>query len=340
MADFNKFNDLLKTSDYTAVEYFSYNKYCNFVKVIHMTSGKVFFLNISRTYKMSINEDSMNHYRITKEELQNKEFNSKQLIEYYPNIQLETKETDVFDNMSDKLKVNYKQPINIFTETAFDHIEQLKRLKYCFKTLEYKCMLQTDQYLVILNQENRIDVYKIENYPRTEIRTFYVVVSLEQLYSKINLIHNLIGQIETEFYTILNLNQEKHNHFLNTNYVEHFIKNNDQLINTKKQLQKTQHEIAKLLETLQYKESNCLQKLDTILSKPSHNVFQDASLSKQKDEIEIALKKIKTTKLGILDRMIQLDNKIKNMYLVIDQLGFNLSLSLNELRNELYKMLN
>ena len=53
----------------------------------------------------------------------------------------------------------------------------------------------------------------------------------------------------------------------------------------------------------------------------------------------MSLEKIKHTKLQVLDRVIQLDGKIKNMYLIIDQLGFNLSLSLNELRNELEMML-
>ena len=105
-------------------------------------------------------------------------------------------------------------------------------------------------------------------------------------------------------------------------------------------MQSIRQEIVKVLDDLQIKESNVLKKLDLLYSKPSHNIFQDASNSKQKETLETSLEKIKHTKLQVLDRVIQLDSKIKNMYLVIDQLGFNLSLSLNELRNELHKMLN
>lgn len=339
MADFTKFNELLRANEYTPIQYFSCNKYCNFVKIIHHSSGNIFFLYLSRSYKMTIPEETLNHYVLTREEVQNKEFESKQLNEYYPLIQLKTSETDVFDNMSDKLKTNYKQAITIHTETAMDHVEQMKRIKYCFKTLEYKCTLQTDQHIIVLTQENTIDVYKIENFPRIPTKTFYINVTLEQMYSKINIIHNLVHQVEQEFYNVLNLNQERHKDFFNIHYIEHFIKNNDQLLNKKRKMQSIRQDIVKVLDDLQIKESNVLKKLDLLYSKPSHNIFQDASNSKQKETLETSLEKIKHTKLQVLDRVIQLDSKIKNMYLIIDQLGFNLSLSLNELRNELEMML-
>jgi hypothetical protein len=288
---------------------------------------------------MSIPEETLNHYQLSKEEVQNKEFESEQLNEYYPLIQLKTSETDVFDNMSDKLKTNYKQSITLYTETAMDHVEQMKRIKYCFKTLEYKCVLQTDQHIIVLTQENTIDVYKIENFPRVQTRAFYINITLEQMYSKINIIHNLVQQIEHDFYSVLNLNQTRHKDFFNIHYIEHFIKNNDQLLKKKKSMQVIRQNIVKVLDDLQSKETNVLKKLELLYSKPSHNIFQDASISKQKENLETSLEKIKHTKLQVLDKMIQLDGKIKNMYLIIDQLGFNLSLSLNELRNELEMML-
>jgi len=339
MADFTKFNDLLRFNEYTPIQYFSCNNYCNFVKIIHHISGNIFFIYLSRTYKMSIPEETLNHYQLSKEEVQNKEFESEQLNEYYPLIQLKTSETDVFDNMSDKLKTNYKQSITLYTETAMDHVEQMKRIKYCFKTLEYKCVLQTDQHIIVLTQENTIDVYKIENFPRVQTRAFYINITLEQMYSKINIIHNLVQQIEHDFYSVLNLNQTRHKDFFNIHYIEHFIKNNDQLLKKKKSMQVIRQNIVKVLDDLQSKETNVLKKLELLYSKPSHNIFQDASISKQKENLETSLEKIKHTKLQVLDKMIQLDGKIKNMYLIIDQLGFNLSLSLNELRNELEMML-
>jgi SMC interacting uncharacterized protein involved in chromosome segregation len=71
----------------------------------------------------------------------------------------------------------------------------------------------------------------------------------------------------------------------------------------------------------------------------THNMFRDAEQSRKREELENTYKQIHTTKLQLLDKLLKLDTKIKNMYLVIDQLGFNLSLAFNELRNELYKML-
>jgi SMC interacting uncharacterized protein involved in chromosome segregation len=71
----------------------------------------------------------------------------------------------------------------------------------------------------------------------------------------------------------------------------------------------------------------------------SNNLYRDAEYAKQRDEWETHLKTIHSTKLQLMDKLLKLDAKIKNMYLVVDQLGFNLSLSFNELRSELYKML-
>lgn len=339
MADLQKFNQLLKLNDYTTLEYFSYGGYCNLVKVVHVLSGKIFYISISRSFRLKITEDVSNHYLLTKEDAKNREFTSTQLADQYPMIQLQAQSDEIIDNISDKLKTSYKQPISIPTSNASDQIEQIKRLKYCFKMLEYKLILQTDQHILYLNSENNLEVYKIENYPRTQTHSFYVVVTLEQLYSSLNIIHTTIDQVEEEFFSILNLNQMKHNQYLGTNQVNYFMNNNQQLLETKQKLHETYREICEMIIKVQQKESQCLERLETIQGLTTHNIFRDAEQARKREELENNYKQIHSTKLQLLDKLLKLDTKIKNMYLVIDQLGFNLSLAFNELRNELYKML-
>jgi len=341
MADLNKFNQLLQSNDYTILEYFSYNKYCSLVKVIHATSGHIFFVSIERKYHLSIQQDLINHFHLNRENTQSKEYTSQQLSESYPMIQLNSGSDEIVDDISDKLHTTYKQPIELHNPSILEHLGQIKRLKYCFRALEYKFLLHTDQHILHLDSDNTIHVYKIENYPKTQMHTFYVVVTLEQLYSRINVVHDLVAQIERELYGIFDLNQRKHNQYLTTAHIEFFINNNDRLLQTKTQLHKTYHEICGLLLQVQQKEQTCLDKLKSLRGQASgsNNVYRDAEYAKQRGEWETHLKTIHGTKLQLMDKLLKLDAKIKNMYLVVDQLGFNLSLSFNELRSELYKML-
>lgn len=341
MADFNRFNQLLTSNDYNIVEYYSYNKYCNLVKVIHVVSGAIFFISVLRSYRLSIPPEIINHYILIRENSKNREFTSSQLTDYYPMIQLDPLESlePNSEDVTGQIRVSYKQPINIHTSSASDHLDQMKRLKYCFKTLEYKVLLQSDQYIINLNYENTIDIFKVENHPKTNTDTFYVVCTLEQFYARLNFIYDTIRQVESEFYNILDMNQQKHNQYLNTHYIEFFINNNDKLLKSKRKLHETYNHICDLLVKLQDKEMECSEKLTAIKNKSSTNIFKDADHARQKDIIETEYKNIHSTKLQVLDKLLKLDSKIKNMYLILDQLGFNLSLSFNELKNELHKML-
>lgn len=339
MADFQKFNQLLAGNDYVAIEYFSYAKYCTFVKVMHAQSGRLFVLSIARQYKLWIPDNVINHYVLTKEDTRSREFTSQQLNESYPMIQLSASSDDVVDDISDKLRTHYKQPILIHNASVSEPYSQLKRLKYCFKMLEYKLALHTDQHILFLNFENNIDVYKIENYPRTALHSFYVVVTLEQLYARLNVLHDVVHQIESEFYGILDLNQAKHNQYLHTTHVQYFIDNNDKLLGMKQQLHVTYREIGQLLLQLQQRESSLSERLEALRQRNSANVFREAEHAKQREELDTQYKQVHSTKLQVMDKLLKLDLKIKNVYLVLDQLGFNLSLAFNELRSELYKML-
>lgn len=344
MADLNKFNQLLRSNDYIILEYFSYHQVCILVKVIHSVSGRIFFLSVSKKYQLAVRQDMVNHFHLIRENIQGKEYTSQQLSSSYPMIQLQASGENVVDDISDKLQASYKQPIQLHGSSIAEHLGQLKRLKYCFRMLEYKFLLHTDEHILQLNVDNTFHVYKIENYPKTQMHTFYVVVSLEQLYGQINVMHDLVNQIERELFHILDLNQEKHNQYLSTNQVDFFIHNNSKLLQTKHQLLKAYRDICTVLAQVQQNEQSHQQKIQELESQRRRmstggNVYREADFSKKHSELQSALQNIHSTKLQIMDRLLKLDAKIKNMYLIIDQLGFNLSLSFNELHSELYKML-
>lgn len=336
MSEFNNFISLLKSNQYIPIEFFSLDGYCKAVKIIHINSGKLFFIQVSKKYKIIIPDDILNKYTITKDDSTTKEFNSSYLSDYYPMIKIDTKENQIIDNISSVLKSNYKQQIVLSKNSSFEHLEQLKRIKYCFKTLEYKIILQTTTHLLFLTYDNNIEVYEVHYYVTNKsLKTFYPILTLEQFYLKIKLAYKFIIEIDNELYNILNMNQSKHNEHMTSQFVNNFINNNNKLLEIKYNLLKTQSEISYLLNDIQEKEEKILDEREEIISRKSTNIYDEANTSKLKEEIEKKYNKIHSIKLKLIDKNISLDNKIKNIYLVIDQLGFNLSVSLNELRNEL-----
>lgn len=333
MADFNKFNQLLQNNDYTILEYFSYHKYCTFVKIINTLTGNIYFINISKTYKLLVPSDLINHYVLRKEDTKSKEFTSVQLSGQYPSIQLDQ------NISSEQIKTTYKQPIQIQNNTASDYLEQMKRLRYCFKLLEHKLIIQSDQYLIFLNFENTIEIYRIETHPRTDLISFYIIISLENFYSRLNTICETITQIETEFYEILNINQSKHIQYLNSNQLYNFVSNNTVVLDNKTRLQNVYNEICTLIKQVQEKETKCLNTIKELRSQPSNNIFKDAEIAKKRDELERAYRQIHDTKIQLLEKVLRLNSNIKHIYLNIDTLGFNLSIAFSDLKNEFDRLL-
>lgn len=337
MADFNNFMSLIRSNQYTPIEYFSLNGYCYFVKIVH-SSGAIYIVNISKNYQLKIPTEMKSNYDIVREDPQHKEFDSEQLNQYYPNINLISK-PDMLDDVSEQLNSTYKQSIVVNSDIQ-NYIEQMKRLRYCFRSLEHKLSIIDRQYIIHLGFDNRIYLYRIENYPKKSYKTFYITFTLEQMYSKINNAHHMVLKVENEFYNILDLNQSKHNQYLSTDYANNFIHNNSSFLQTKRKLLSSKTEISKILMELQQKEDKLIQEYKkSIQSKNDNsNIFREAQNVKIKTEYEKKLNKIILVKDQVFQKIVYLDTKIKDIYLVIDQLGFNLSISLNELRAELQKM--
>lgn len=336
MSTFENLTQLLHDNGYIVYEYYSYENYCIFIKIIHF-SGSYFFINISSKYKISIPSDTKNHFHIEKDMQNVKNIKFQDLYENYPTIELSN---DIYiRNISENLQTTYKQPIDINTYKSHICIEQMLRFRHSFKSLEYKLLIQDQSTIVVLNRENKIIVYTIKNHNLSKERTYYILATLEQLFIERNKIHIIINQIEEQFYKILDLNQKKHNHYLNTTYIQHFIANNNLLLINKNKILTTKKEIETVLLNLNTSELKFKEELKIVNKKTNHNIFNDAENSVQKELIQHKLKRIQTLKLELLDKLIFLNTKIKDIYLIIDQLGFNLSLALNELRNEIGIML-
>ena len=343
--DLTKFNVLLFSNNYTVIEYFSYHRCCIFCKVLHLDSGRIFFIQINRRYKMLIpqvdntDEPPLKHYPLSKDDQLSKEFTVKELTEQYPLITLENNPKMTIDNIATKLKINYQQPLTLHKSTAWDYLQQMKRIKHCFKLLEYKIVLQTEEYLIVLLEDNSVQVYKIDGYTSSAANcktiSFFITVQLEQFYAKMDSIDKVVRTIENEFYEVLDLNQEKHGHYMTSKSIKYFIESNEEFLTTKQTLHDSYVELGNALKKVIQKEQALENQLFDLQVAPTTNIHKDAEKVKQREELEHGLQLTRQLKDEVFDKLILFDIRIKSAYLILDQLGFDLTLAFNQIRNEL-----
>lgn len=343
-ADLTKFNVLLFSNNYSAIEYFSYHNCCIFTKVLHLETGRIFLIQINRRYKMTISPENLDpgikHYPLSKDNTLSKDFTVKELSEQYPLISLDNDPKDPVDNIATKLKINYQQPLTLHKNTAWDYLQQMKRIKHCFKLLEYKIVLQTQEYLITLLEDNSLQVFKIDGYSNptsaaSKTISFFIIVQLEQFYAKMDSIHKVVQTIENDFFEVLNLNQEKHTQYMTSKSIRYFIENNADFLEAKQKLHDSYAELGKTLKKVIKREQDLDHQLFELQMTQTPNIHKDAEKVKQRDELERGLQLARQLKDDLFDKLIFFDIRIKSAYLILDQLGFDLTLAFNQVRNEL-----
>ncbi len=132
--------------------------------------------------------------------------------EHYSGIEIdEDNKTLVQPEFKSKSIEQYKPiEVNLSNRKLYKHIKksknQLERFKNCTSTTKYKMAIVTNIYVSIINRHNEVITYipEDENYDNIEREVVCVVVDLETLIKKINILDNEIIQFYSSFFTILN----------------------------------------------------------------------------------------------------------------------------------------
>jgi ribosomal protein S25 len=111
------------------------------------------------------------------------------------------------------------------------------------------------------------------------------------------------------------------------------------LLENKEKLHAACVELGQTLRKILQREKNLENDLLAVQTRTTSNIYRDTEKVREKDEIEKKIHSTKQMKDTIFDKIIQLDSRVKSIYLIIDQLGFNLSLAFNELRSEVNHIL-
>jgi hypothetical protein len=335
MGQATKLTLFLRRNGFLALEYFTQDSLVVFIKVIHTESSHLFFLTIPSKLSLRVEPDtnvfSIRPYTRTGGEHPIVSSEYRPLIEHSPSTSSRP--------VSEQLEEGYQQPIHLSDLTPEERAvvdtlkRQLLRLRHCFKRIRYSLIVTYSNCFIHLRDQQKLDVYMVHGYEKTKQKAWYTVTDLETFYAKITSFGDHLFRIHNEFEALLDVNQRKHIEFLRKQYVDAFIERSTEIANVKLTLKEQQFAVRAVLTKLQTQEDSLLDERDRV------GLQQDSDSAHRRSFLSDRIDKVHRLKLDVLQALTLLDRRIKNLYLEMDSIGFDLSRSLNEIhtlmKNEL-----
>jgi hypothetical protein len=277
---FNKLKNLLDEHNLTIDEYYTDSEYnCIYLKVIHNYTE--FIMYIPSKYKIKVETEEKNMYKITEiEEEKEEEIKSPSLEK----IQL------------DETKKMSLENITIKNEKRKKIEKYLEKILVCVENIPYKIGIVYKRELYVITRGNEVMVYKIERENKNvdKNKKLYIISDLENLVER----NNMMKEIKNVKKNLIDM--------FNKNYEEH-IKSIDKLIKFKTldyyKIQKTIIQYDKYLNRLEivYEES---KKKREILKKRL-NIYKSVGKHDDQNLINISEKRELEVELEKLDEIIK-----------------------------------
>jgi hypothetical protein len=209
-----KLQQLLSSNGFQIKTYFTENKCCYFVDVVHPQSNDNFLVYIPCKYNIQVDGYEMTYIHIQDFDNLTNEYTGKdkQNLEHvYGDMKIEI--LDSKDNIEKQLENRYKHEI-VFPEIPKDDnlelksiYRQIKRLKYSVENLKYKIAILYKNYICSIRRNGMIDFFKICKYPNNSGKKLFIIIDLETFFDKSEDILKEIKIIRTNLYSILDKTQ-------------------------------------------------------------------------------------------------------------------------------------
>lgn len=331
-----KLVDFLRQNGLLIIEIYCYSGYVRFIKVVH-TNGVLFMIHISKEFELTMDPDKLSTVTLKRVSVLDVSNHVAPPCDEYMSITLEDGKRYVH-NAKDLLNTRYDQMIVLQQSNIIRSLEQMKRIKACFKETFFKVVIEVDDYLLCLNSSQQIELFNTE---KTVDQTFYIVCELEYIYKNIGPIFDHVETVQKKFFGILDGIQQHHYRQVKNELVSDFVHVNQRCHDTKERMKKTFADATGLLKTTFDKEKeleDVLVKLNSSSSNTSHP-FRDMDRLGKKREVEQDLRKLSEIKTTVLEKIVSMDRSVKHIYLQIDNLDYQVSLALMDMRNELEKLI-
>ena len=217
MLSFRKLKKLLEHNNFIIISILMIDNTVIYIELLSIASADTFLLYIPSKYEIKITDDVQEQkYELVYVEIDELDKNpvnepdNGQLESLYNEIDIENPKLS--DNIEEKLEENYKKEITLVnttqdTKICKDIYRQLNRLKFCTQSLKYKLGIKYSNFLCCIKRDDTIQCYDIKNFKGVLNRKIYVIVDLETLYDKNEIVKVDIKTIRDGIYKLLNRNQ-------------------------------------------------------------------------------------------------------------------------------------
>lgn len=334
-----KLTEFVSSYQLVIKEYFVYKDLCVFTKVLSTETGYTFLLTFSSKYKFPLPSNYVppSCYEIrkvggTKRMMQ--EDNTYPVMSHIHSDDLNFKtNTSITEQLENHYKDSLSIPdISLDTQQKLNKQEaQLSRFQHCFKYLPYKLALQQSGTISVTNSSNHVESFIIQKYPKTTFKTWTLTVDIETLFSKGDTITSVLPALEKNFLSLLDNNQRFHLAY--TQNINEFVTQSNVLYKKKMSYKASQKEIQSLLESIDTKEADLQQQLDNITSRTqTHN--QDVRRARQTHKLNTDLNELRQVRFELVNKADEIDHQLRHLYIVLDDMGFNLAKLMNEFLQE------
>lgn len=329
-----KLVDFLRQHCLLIIDLYCYRGFVRFVKVIH-TNGVLFVIHISREFELTMDPDKLSTVTLKRVHVLDASNNVAPPCDEYMSITLEDGKRYVH-HAKDLLNTRYDQAIVMQQSNIVRSLEQMKRIKACFKETFFKVIIEVDDYLLCLNSDQQIEIFNTE---KTVDQTFFIMCELEYIYKNIGPIFDHVQTVQIKFFGILDGLQQHHYQQVKTELLSDFVHVNQRCHDTKERMKRTFADATGLLRTTYDKEKELEDMLAKLSGGSTSHPFRDMDRLGKKREVEQELLKLSEIKTTVLEKIVSMDKSVKNIYLQIDNLDYQVSLALMDMRNELEKLM-
>ena len=338
---YEKLNNILGDNGILIRKTYVNDNYIIYLDVLNIKNSDNFLIYIPSDY--NIKSKHKENYEINNIKIDNtgtialdygENPDNRQVEDTYDTIEL----NDNIDNQSDMekhLEENYNKSLDLNNAKENDKVlkqifRQLNRLKYGVKDISYKLCVQYSKYLYCINRHNELVLYEIKNLNIDNNRKFLIAIDLEKLYEKMDTFSLDIKSVRKGVFSILDKNHVKNNENF-SKILENkniFLGNSNDIIFKKNKYNEFRDNLEILLEQLCLEEKNHILKIMDIREKyKNEKIMGTLNSDIEKSHLignhEKQITQINMTKQEIIKCILEIDSKLENLYLKVDEIFFD-----------------
>jgi hypothetical protein len=343
----NKLEKLLSKRGLIPKKYFTIDGLIVYIEVLSIANADSFMLYIPSKYDIEIGEGNdvfkIRYIDITEDGNIPSDYAGEpdnfDLDKDYDGDDIDLSPDAQHKNMEGYLEEKYNHPVSLKDDKNIkkdigvqlrEVFRQLRRLKFCTKSLKYKLAIIFNDYLCCIRRDDTYECLFVNNSGGSDERKLMVTIDLETLYEKIDSVSIDIKTVREGIYRVLDKNQGKHIRNIQKMLEK---KNNlvvfsELLLTKKEQYSKYLTNLEQMLADLTNTEKKNVEKLMQIEDKYSgeaslKSMHSDIEKTHQIAKYENELSRINGVKQELIRNILIVKTKHENLSLRADNIMFD-----------------